>query len=403
MKMRSLTVFITSLTLLGVVLTGCGTDVPQNEISKGSEIVEEVTAQDEEAQENSVGMANPMVEIGSDKEYLDQLGFSMDTSCLPQDNLERFIIGGQLAHAAFDVTDTEGNPVKCVLRGTTDVESSQDPIELIAGVYADDFDEVTTVFVPTEKGNIEFKSVYSKAEKITVSFWNYEGVNFTFTVNGEISQMQMSALDDSVMCAIGAKIVSAGSKYIVPLPESLDIENIDDVMFNASIENITEADGITTADITLYSMDLYDVVDISTMSNGDVINISGEDIEITEITEGNPVDFHDDQGPRNVILINGGFEEGGAELIGYEGGTYRVFGLDDHATYSELGRVNLEIAKDCLISDTSDLEQPDGITLTTADLITLNDKEFDPGFNLLNTRVRIVDNKVIEINRWFIP
>lgn len=385
-----------TLTVAGVMiaLTGCGSP---------EVITEPVENVNDALEEAEVGMANPMVSVSSDSEFMDKLGIALDTSCINGENIERYIISDEIAHVAFNVSDPEGNSVKCILRGTKNDELAKNPTELIAGVYASDFAEPNEVLVPSEKGDISFNTVYSESENDTVSYWDYDGVHYTFSVDGNISQMLISELNDSALRAIGVTISEPSGKYIAPLEESVDINNIDDAMFNASISNIATADGITTADVTLYTMDLYDVVDITTMTPGDTIFVNGEEIVVSTIDEGNPVDFNDGQGQRNVILVNGGIEEGGTELIGYEGGTYRFFGFDDHASYTEKGTVNMEIASDAIINDTSDLDNPDGVTIAASELVNLKDKEFDPGFNLLNTRIRVVDNKVVEIERKYIP
>lgn len=394
--MKKNLILLTALVMGISMFIGCA---PKEEtVETTVEEVAETVSDDAEA-----SMANPMVPVASDSEFTEKLGFAIDSSCLNGENIERFIIGDELAHVGFDVNDPEGKSVKCILRGTKNDEFAKNPTELIAGLYATDFSDPNVLNISTENGDINFNTVYSSSEHETVSYWDYEGVHYTLSIEGDISQMLISELNDAALRATNVKVLEAEGKYIAPLEETVDINNISDAMFNATLTNIVNADGITTADVTLYTMDLYDVVDVTTMAPGDTILVKGEEIVVNDVKDGNPVDFNDGEGPRNVIFVNGGIEEGGTELIGYEGGTYRYFGFDDHASYSERGTVNMEIKSDAIINDTSDLEHQEGIIIPTEELVTLEDKEFDPGFNCLNTRVRIVDNKIVEINRIYIP
>lgn len=402
MKKRTLSVLFIALTMTVVSLAGCNKTAATVETKEETPVSEEPEVSADES-ENMVGMANPMVPVDSDEAFSDQLGIKIDSSYFPTDGLDRYIIGGKLAHVAFNLSDPEGKKVECTFRGTKDDEWAENPVEMIAGIYASDFGEAATTTIPATGNDIEFNTVYSDSEKITVSYFDYEGVHYTLSIDGNVSQMLIAEVNDSVLYAIGAQEFGDDFAYITPYDDQIDINNIDDAMFNASIKNITTDNGVTTADVTLYSMELYDMVDICQMAPGDVISVDGEDIAIASVEDGKPVDFHDDQGPRNVKVVNGGTEEGGVEFIANEGGTYRVFGMDDYASFAEKGTVNLEIAADAEINDTSDLEHQEGIVLTTAELEGLKDKEFDPGFSFLNTKIRIVDNKIVEINRWFTP
>lgn len=397
MKNKKIITFMLLISLCAGTLCACN----------GSKTENIEPAPQEESTEEYVGMPNPMVEVSSDDAFMQELGFAIDTSYFPNNGLEKFIIGGELAHVAFNVSDPEGKDVKCTFRGTKNDEWNKNPLELIAGNYATDFSEPSELTLPATDEDIIFKTVYSESSKTTISYFDYKGVHYTLTVEGNISQMLMAELNDSSLYAIGAVIsgdeAADSRKYITPYPETVDLENIEDAMFNARLENIRKEDDSVIADVTLYTMDLYDMVDMNTLSVDDVIYVDGKDIDIESVEDGDPIDFHDGEGKRDVKVINGGWEAGGVEFVANEGGTYRCFGMDDYASYTEQGSVTLKIAGDATINDTSDLDHQEGLTLSTEDLPSLKDKEFDPGFSLLNTKIRIVNNEIVEINRWFIP
>lgn len=391
---KSITTGIAVISL--IALTACGEDTATVAPADSAPATEAAVSEEE-----NVGMANPMVEVSSDNAFADELGIAVDTSCLPQP-VERFIISGEMAHVAFNVTDTEGNDVKCILRGTFNDEWNENPLELIAGMYLTDTSEPSELTINTTDEDIIFKTVYSDAEKATVSYWDYRSAHFTLSIDGNVSQMTIASLNDAALKAIGAVVTEGDGAYIAPYAVSVDPENIEDAMFYTSIKNINREDGVLSADFTLYSMDLYDAVDITTMEAGDTIYVDGEDIAVTSVEEANPVDFNDEYGARSVIWVNGGIENGGAEFIAYDGGTFRYFGFDDHATFTELGTVRLEVSDDVEFVDSSD--PGDNDTFHTADdFENTEGNEADPGFSQFNSEIRVVDNVVVEINRWFIP
>lgn len=102
--------------------------------------------------------------------------------------------------------------------------------------------------------------------------------------------------------------------------------------------------------------------------------------------------------------INGGLDEGGCCLAGYEGGTYVARNWDDHATYTELGKAEIPLADDFVIIDCGEFPDEPSDTIRTGQKLyieNLNDGRKD--FFQLNTRVTIENGKVTEINRKWIP
>ncbi len=200
---------------------------------------------------------------------------------------------------------------------------------------------------------------------------------------------------------------------ILPLPVEVDLDSIPDGEYEADIKNIdSDANGIS-ADFTLYTMDLYDAVDMNTIAAGDVVHINmgtyGEEVIKVSKIEHKEVVLHDSDEKRDVLIINDGIEEGGAEFVAYEGGTYRYFGMDDYATSTKHGTVNLKIADDAKIVDTSDLwmedADPNGKLIKTADLpeLTKDDTEEDYTFSSLGTTVRTENGVVVEITKVYRP
>lgn len=173
---------------------------------------------------------------------------------------------------------------------------------------------------------------------------------------------------------------------VEPLPA---IEDINDATMWANIDMDT-FDG-ENVDVNLFAEQYYDAVDMSMLKAGDTIMVNGDAIVVNGITTN---DF-------GLTIINGGIEEGGAEFMAMEaGGVYQYSGMDGYPTYDDLGAHTLKISPDVVITDASDLENPDGTVLTIDEF-----KDFakENELSRLNTSVRTEGGVIVEINIRFIP
>lgn len=188
---------------------------------------------------------------------------------------------------------------------------------------------------------------------------------------------------------------SAADK-IMPLPETIDIDNLTDCQVAASFKpgDITKNDdGSLSVRFEVYDYELFDAVDISKMKVGDTIEILKKDIEIKSKEE-------NDYG---LIAINGGFEEGGYDLYPEGGGTYCTTTVDDSRDYYSLGTATMKTTKDFRFVDQSEDPQAAGKEYDADDFLnkfTSDNTEYDPYY----TRVLIsTDGEIKEINRIFVP
>ena len=145
-------------------------------------------------------------------------------------------------------------------------------------------------------------------------------------------------------------------------------------------------------EMTVYSEDLYDTVELHQMNVGDTLLFNGDTIIVNKI-EG-----------ESDLTINGGIEEGGAYLVPNEGGTYRALLMDDHSAYTKLGKVQLPLSEQFTIIDCGDNPTDPYDTIRTDQKLYLeNVKEYKREFNELNTRVQVEDGIITCITRHWIP
>ena len=183
---------------------------------------------------------------------------------------------------------------------------------------------------------------------------------------------------------------------IMPLPTTLDVNSLDNCTVAVSLEQdgAYYGSGITqipTMNVTVYTYDLYDMVDIAALSGGDTILIQDEEvvIEALERTE------------NGDIIINGGLDMGGFELRTDENTVYYEVGYSDAKYWRELGEFSGEVSADFIFTDTSDLDKGP-VTYTFDDLVNVN---YDPlpGFGPQNTTITIQDGYIISMERVYTP
>lgn len=181
------------------------------------------------------------------------------------------------------------------------------------------------------------------------------------------------------------------ARRVEPLADTLDVSALaeGDQQFTAGFRgsDIREDGGQLVIDLTVYTYDLYDAVDISMLAAGDTLVVKGEDIPVTAVAEEN-----------GGVTVNGGLENGGVDLISAGGGTFRVLLENDAPDLYEAGTITLPVAQDFVLTDDSDPESP-GQTLYAGDLLGLGDEVFSPQA----TTVETAGGMVTAIHRDYIP
>lgn len=221
------------------------------------------------------------------------------------------------------------------------------------------------------------------------------------------------------MFALSAILVGCSQKTeykrIEPLPAGFAVENLQDCTVPASFtpddfcwimadSAKTPLDENPTADsemhiwngtltMSIFNKDLYDAVEITQMKVGDTL-----------IYESQPMVVNTIEKTDGGISINGGLEEGGCWLAGYEGGTFVAKIWDDHAVYTNLGKAEVALAEDFVIIDCGlDPRDPNDTIRSNQKLYLENLKDSRRDFHSLNTLVTIENGKITEIIRRWIP
>ena len=181
---------------------------------------------------------------------------------------------------------------------------------------------------------------------------------------------------------------------ISPLPTTIDMNALDSCTLAVSFEEgdaYVDDTGEMQLDVTVYTYDLYDMVDIANLKEGDTIVIQGNEVvvESMETLES------------GLLFINGGIENGGYDLWHDESGVYFEHGYSDVKSYYPIGEATIKVSPDFQFVDSSDLDKGE-VTFYPGDFLT-EDAGIVYNFTPNNTSVVVEDGKVIQMTRIYTP
>ena len=181
---------------------------------------------------------------------------------------------------------------------------------------------------------------------------------------------------------------------ISPLPETLDINAIDKCTVAVSLEKggaYVNDSGKMVMDVTVYSYELYDIVDIASLKENDVILRKNEEVKVTEI----------ERLETGLVRINGGEENGGFDLVSNDSTVYYESGMNDIKAYYELGSVTLPVSDEFEYVDESDLDA--GAKKYFAGDFLKDDAGIEYNFSPNNTSIVIENGTIIKMNKTYMP
>ena len=178
---------------------------------------------------------------------------------------------------------------------------------------------------------------------------------------------------------------------INPLPDGT-MDNLTDAILAVSLEEggaYVDDTGKMQMDVKIYTYDKYDMVDISLLKVGDIIVTHAGEVEVTSMEQA-----------AAGILINGGLEEGGFDLVTDESGIFYETGFNDAKNWYEVGEATIPVSVDFEGYDASDPDQGEVVFYPGSFLVgEVTDYNFTP----YNTTIRVEGGQVVALNRVYIP
>ena len=184
------------------------------------------------------------------------------------------------------------------------------------------------------------------------------------------------------------------AKVINPLPETLNVNALDNCTVAVSLEKgdvYVDDNGKMVMNLTVYSYELYDMVDIASLKENDVIVRKDEEVTITEV----------ERTDSGLVRINGGEENGGFDLVSNGNTVYYETGMNDIKAYYELGNVILPVSVDFRYIDESEPEK-EAKTYYPGDFLT-DDAGIEYNFTPNNTSIVIENGVIIAMNKVYMP
>ena len=185
---------------------------------------------------------------------------------------------------------------------------------------------------------------------------------------------------------------TAPASRIYPLPDTT-MDNLSEAILSVSLEEgdaYVDDTGIMRMDVTIYTYDKYDMVDISMLKVGDILVTHSGEVEISAL----------ERKENGTLLINGGLDENGLDLITDESGIYYACGYSDAKNWYITGEATIRVSTDFLYHDTSDLEIGEILYYPGSFLIgEVTDYHFTPH----NTTIRVENSQIIEMHRVYTP
>ena len=184
------------------------------------------------------------------------------------------------------------------------------------------------------------------------------------------------------------------TKVISPLPETIDVSALDNCVVAVSLEKggaKLSDNGKMVMDVTVYSYDLYDMVDIASLNENDVIIRRNEEVTVTEL----------ERLESGLVRINGGEENGGFDLNSNDSTVYYETGMNDIKAYYEIGKATLPVSDEVEYVDKSDLDAEPKIYYP-GEFLT-DDADIEYNFSPNNTSIVIENGTIVKMNKVYMP
>ena len=181
---------------------------------------------------------------------------------------------------------------------------------------------------------------------------------------------------------------------IEPLPVTLDLANLEDCTAAVSLEKggvYVDETGAVIMEVTVFVYDLYDMVDVALLKEGDTIRCGQREVQVTSL----------ERSETGLVMINGGLDAGGIELFTVDETVYYERNYSDVKSYYELGKVFLPVSSDFVYNDESGFSE--GQTSFSAEDFLNDTAGIDYYFSPNDTTIRIENGYVVEMTRVYAP
>ena len=182
-------------------------------------------------------------------------------------------------------------------------------------------------------------------------------------------------------------------KPLYPLETAQDALADGGYSVSFTADDLIKTDGGYELTVEVYEYDRYEMEAIDNLESGSKIQFCNKEITVDEVEKNSETGF---------VLINGGIENDGIELM-EEDGMYRTVTFDDYPVYYSVGKVTIPLADDITFEDQAASEQESEQPI--AGLKDLPDaiENSDISFGCYNTVITVRQEQIVQIIRHWVP
>ena len=145
--------------------------------------------------------------------------------------------------------------------------------------------------------------------------------------------------------------------------------------------------------VEVYEYDRYEREAIDNLESGSKIQFCNKEITVDEVEKNSGTGF---------VLINGGIENDGIELM-EEDGMYRTVTFDDYPVYYSVGKVTIPLADDITFEDQAASEQESDQPIVGLKDLPDAIENSDISFSCNNTVITVRQEQIVQIIRYWVP
>ena len=182
-------------------------------------------------------------------------------------------------------------------------------------------------------------------------------------------------------------------KPLYPLETAQDALADGGYSVSFTADDLMKTDAGYELTVEVYEYDRYEMEAIDNLESGSKIQFCNKEITVDKVEKNSETGF---------VLINGGIENDGIELM-EEDGMYRTVTFDDYPVYYSVGKVTIPLADDITFEDQAASEQESEQPI--AGLKDLPDaiENSDISFGCYNTVITVRQEQIVQIIRHWVP
>ena len=182
-------------------------------------------------------------------------------------------------------------------------------------------------------------------------------------------------------------------KPLYPLETAQDALADGGYSVSFTADDLMKTDAGYELTVEVYEYDRYEMEAIDNLESGSKIQFCNKEITVDKVEKNSETGF---------VLINGGIENDGIELM-EEDGLYRTVTVDDYPVYYSVGKVTIPLADDITFEDQAASEQESDQPIVGLKDLPDAIENSDISFGCNNTVITVRQEQIVQIIRYWVP